>query len=806
MSVVGRRALYKEAQDRFTRWLTEAAASRRQSMAPKRSPVPVKDLKACAELIVSWTPPIDIDSGMLELLQDVIIGRRLARAFFAERGMQDEGHLLMIESLVEIHSKLSEERQRRISRQREQRRQRKQTKQSEENEIKEARPEQELESKFAGPEKDILANMSDILQKDEVSDSNSTHGRPKKAGKAARATPITIEVDEAEEARFALFCALQDMSELRKRVKEIWIQQKEGKVSASAATVIAETAFALMKRTDEDLVANHPQFCHYTDALKSIGLIECFHPIDKTPAIGRVIGSCLIVESGDTNALFCPMAGALVNDFMNRWCSIEHTAQVSKLAGDNGDKYAYEHPPDIEGRYSYHPFAKLFYELFPDILQLVRSSVHWVEARLKIPDMIGGLAQVGRTKNVRLWLISTIQSNFEVTEVLESLDFENRSNILWHMRAHRSDRVFSTYTEFCFHHYNNPGVPSKMPLSMQDRLDIDLSVTNALIQNETGCKVVTLDVGESWQPLEAYRRLPLLAGGNLDSLQSVMHRYGIDVANTGHIIVSVAYLYLALKHAGCLSRDWMWRDMEWFLEEHNKERHLVQDAGPKGNMGHFVRHFMLSLGVSPVSMAKDARSHRPVMTKSRRADRVIQTGSEYLREMYEHTKMNNALNLNDQGATVTVLHKLVTAKRPVSKSSRAGSGTKLTAIDLLDEFTTMRLRDEPAFCFDYISFWMICATLVGKLNAETQEALSKSIKTIPRDGVDAMVIGDILIDASKTEARGESFKTSILSDAGKLMKSHIAEYGSQLVDEAAQLASGDIPVGWPGPSCAYSQK
>ena len=74
MSVVGRRALYKEAQDRFTRWLTATAASRRQSMAPKKNPVPVKDLKACADLIITWKPPIDIDSNMLELLEDVIIG------------------------------------------------------------------------------------------------------------------------------------------------------------------------------------------------------------------------------------------------------------------------------------------------------------------------------------------------------------------------------------------------------------------------------------------------------------------------------------------------------------------------------------------------------------------------------------------------------------------------------------------------------------------------------------------------------------------------------------------------------------
>lgn len=231
--VGGRYDLYKEGSDRLVRWVVKTALTCRRSIIKlSSSKVSVRDLLKCAELISTWDhPPIEVPFEMIELAADVIAGRSTAVDFYSAQQQKSEaekasnaGHIYFIEALKEVRDLLETARNRRKSK------------------AKKHVSKSVSEEGDADRTINHLSNLFDHLQVEEPSIEAWSKPPRKKAESATLSVsaPITLEVNEQEEKRFALWCLLQDMEELRAFIKQTWLEHRNGNsVSVVAASAVA---------------------------------------------------------------------------------------------------------------------------------------------------------------------------------------------------------------------------------------------------------------------------------------------------------------------------------------------------------------------------------------------------------------------------------------------------------------------------------------------------------------------------------------------------------------------------------------
>ena len=294
----------------MTRWLvTSATACRRSATAKTKDGfVSTKDLLQYTQLIVSWKPPIEVLGSVVELVEDVIIGRKDCADFYAAQDAADAGHEAFISALEEILGKLKEAR----SRQKKEK--------GAARKVADRFPQETVDGAQKQQAHEALHNLFENLQVEGPSEEAWQAAPAKKDPKNTASSPPvvpTLEVNPDEERRFALFCFLQDMFELRKVIRETWEQARSQKLSYVTATMVTETAFTFMDRAHVKFTEMHPSLCSHAATTEFLGAEFSINP--DTKQLFRVKLGTAEMMSGEMVDFLCPKGATLTRHFLSQW-------------------------------------------------------------------------------------------------------------------------------------------------------------------------------------------------------------------------------------------------------------------------------------------------------------------------------------------------------------------------------------------------------------------------------------------------------------------------------------------------------
>ncbi|MCJ1291085.1 hypothetical protein MMC34_002628 [Xylographa carneopallida] len=85
----------------------------------------------------------------------------------------------------------------------------------------------------------------------------------------------TSEQDAEEERFFAIYCLFEDLKQLRQSLTELWSDYHSGKIDLVTASVTTNTAFDLVRRSEEDFNRAYPKLNQYEEIVKPFYTLAC---------------------------------------------------------------------------------------------------------------------------------------------------------------------------------------------------------------------------------------------------------------------------------------------------------------------------------------------------------------------------------------------------------------------------------------------------------------------------------------------------------------------------------------------------
>ncbi|KXT07591.1 hypothetical protein AC578_10214 [Pseudocercospora eumusae] len=768
--VGGRYELYKGGSDRLVRWVVQTALTCRRSIIKlSSSKVSVKDLLKCAELISIWDhPPVEVPFEMIELAADVIAGRSNAVDFYSRQQHKSEadrasdaGHIHFIKALKQVRDFLETARSRRKSR------------------AKKHVP------KSVGEEGDDdrpahhLSNLFDHLQVEEPSIEAWSKPPRKKAESATRVVsePITLEVNEEEEKRFALWCLLQDMEELRAFIQRTWREYRNGDtVSLVAASTVAETGFGIMRRMEGEFVKKYPDLDTYQKALSFLVLAAGGNP-DGLPPLDawedeKEVPCVVLDPTYAMQRLLFPIAGGILHELCNQWRTMDNEVAIRSMNVET-EGINYEHPHHPSTDTFRHPFARLIWSLFPEIYRWTFEDKYQTQLAKGLLDM----------KNhdfcPSISLVCLMQCYLDIHEIMH-----DRLSIGHGMLLDITTSGRSAYEQYDKVRKDVTGDATNAKeiaewRSQASRLSEFAERCESMKDSSKDSKIL----GDwDWLPAKLHKSLPAYVGEWVARQQFSLHHKGIIIANNAAVIPCLAFLYRATRHMGMLTCRWA--DMEWFIEAHNKDRLYVEGSDQQTGLDSFLRRWHLAFGVSATmfsSAGYQSRAMRQAFSRNGYKARppVIRTSSELMQMTYDYNRTEGGERSDYESADIAerIIEMLAAksdAKKPRANTPVSNQRVKCTGIKLLETFKATRVADEEALRFDYTSFWNCCAQLLSRVKLALAPRLS-DIATASQYAFGCEVFIEAM-DATHPQQSG-------LADIAVILDEYIRRDGAQRIED-----------------------
>ncbi|KAF7198398.1 hypothetical protein HII31_00137 [Pseudocercospora fuligena] len=778
-----RYCLYKEGTNRLVRWIIKTASSCRRSLVKSNNGVvSTKNLIECTEVIVSWKPPVDIPVHILELLEDVILGRSLCAKFYTNKGKKsreeaevDRSHAHFISVLEDMMALLKEARAKRAK---------KLKKTRDASSIAETTDLMQAEEK--------LSNLFENLQLEEPSEGSSPYVTSKKA-KNQRSEPpaATLEVDEAAEKRFAIWCFLQDAKEIRDFSRQTWREWRSGQLAFETAATISEVAMGMIRRAGLALAEECPEAADYQVMLTLLGIHKASKASGKVaPAIPA---EKAVDNAGYGEELLFPLAAAWLCPLWTHWKGVTH--EIYERVGEDGEidaeSFSYTHPEDSEGQFEFHPFASLMWNCFPDLYRMVRSRTLDPnrDGAITSPELLRSFIIMERDNCVPVWSVCIAQICMDTHEEMGEDATETGIDIL----VDRTSTFASVLVEW-EKIQNSRGVFADGILErLAEKAKGWHQMALACSSRDRSAEKESLLPDPNRVPYNAYRALHSQLGSKVYNLLTTRHDAGIIIGNDGLVLLAIAHLYKAAQHARLLQNAW--QDMDWFLDTHSKPRPFVQDVGNygdiHGNMKAFARHFELALGSSVESlgpMMPKPRAARKMPNLGRAQKRRFDTPSELRLAGDEMLQSEKVLGVKRE-ILPAVIQKMA-EKRDSGRLSNGLSRSSsqrpnYTSLHLLETYKQLRLAEELPLNFDYISFWTSCFQLLQKIRAAVAHMVDEESVFF-----DEMLVLFVLLDAAEADIDRKSPSNSALGAVAKVLEGHIEKEGDRLTRGAATRLIG----------------
>ncbi|KAF2774350.1 hypothetical protein EJ03DRAFT_5303 [Teratosphaeria nubilosa] len=752
-----------------------------KSKGPETVELSTQELIQLAEAIISARPPVDIPEHIIEIIRNVIGGRRECAAWYAGQALeigsdvqkQNETHRYFIMVLERILDLLADARSR----------------------LKVAVPtvtpvtNAKTSAKQANltSKEEELSNMFACLDLEEPSEILLEPP-------ASIATPSIKLVNfrlqkKQDDAAFQVWCFLQDLTDVREYVKNTWLEYVKGEVSFLVASSVTDTAFGLLRCADEEFTETSPlQDSGWESLLEFFGLTSFArgnvvwlcpekpgdHPKEQQSSIN-------IVE------LLCPIAHRAIWNYaldMAALCQAE-------AARRKGEKFE---GLGLESWYGWHHFCEVLLELTPQLHEITHGSSC---RHVVLDEFVQGLVECHSKRRVPMWVVHACQIYLDIYDMLGD-HVEHGAGAI-DAALGRYDEIVTNLRRYSIK-YNDKledvrnGVNRLTAVvKAQNRyeamrftderadspMDDDAIFSHADCKDGC-CKATCLDENEHAtreHPTSLMERLlPAHAGAVLLDWAVSMHDAGCMLANHDFIVLSIAHLYKYMRTTGLLKSDW--HDMEFVLSS-NKQT-LVTKLKP-GVHWAAARHYLMALGVpasdfteyNPIPGAKRAPFNKP---------RQIEVTSDLLKAIGDReSSCKPRGHHHTKSKTVEcVLHALSASSKQSPDGHKQTKKDTITPLRLLDTFKKSLQAVEPQLSFDYISFMMSCTDLLDTISNTTRPYFPDHK---PIRGHTDLIQRLLYCPASDTA----------LITAAKAIDAHITTTGRTFSKQAFDQSSGRIP-------------
>ncbi|KAF4621870.1 hypothetical protein G7Y89_g14475 [Cudoniella acicularis] len=703
---------YKLREKKFTGWLRETAAKigyTSSTTRPKNTTnagdgptIRISEIPHLVRLIASRG--LEIPEHLCQVLRDVISQRKEASAFYKPQGQAaaDQGHAYYIQVLEGALKTFENSRS------------------SDSSEASSSRT-----SATVGPSssraENTLSNVFELLRVDNVNNEASTEagmsgsesggeaesdkenqsskkGKSKvrfgkRKGKARktqrpqqavvrRHVPTTdIEVfdaisqfndleEDVDDLYFMIYCFFKDFNALREYIQERWCDYQDGLISLSAISVATNTAFELIQRSEQELLAQIPVRSGLRDyeamadmLFIDVGLAHVDYAMTDT-----LYGD----NEEDMNEAIAQEA-----DFL---CLPRYWDLYEWLANTPPKKIStmgrlFENPVNYRARGSHERIARdrqILYEMISECTLIKSFKVNTSSFSIPAEDeFTRGLVEMLATRKLPIWLILTSQIYCDIRWILE----ENVTECHTELQAMggRVEQILNDYLDFV-----EPFEIPVRPAIQTTAEEIECWITNDFAEPNRTELHVSHGESEDQEPYYYLRRNPILCGLMIFRFSLTMNELGLDNSNQWGATIAAAHLYNAIRHE--LPSFPQWLDMEALILIHSTQRIFWRDTLPR-NPSQYAISYERATGVS--EMINQRKMHSNTIVPRKIEERGIQPVSVVSKQFWRrfcfaHSRpvrtLPNVEAVLNQAADREILNSLE-GLRLLESSSDAGSSS-----------------------------------------------------------------------------------------------------------------------------------
>lgn len=794
-AIVGLHERYKRATNKFVAWLVRKAdrccdittivpSLSDASSLPRCSSIKLRtaELLQLAKAIKATTPAPYIPAEVLDLLRDIIRLRQLSAIDHAAKSMrrgkilseEDESHQHFICVLQEVLDLLISTRAANPP----------------------ATTEQVLASPTCEPGKkkrkgkkaprtfDFTTDSDIPRLEEEVQDANPDAVATDSIGKAGvDLAHLEFELESREDGlSFALLCHLRDLHDARKFICQAWLDYREGKVSHLAASMVAETGFALMKCADHQFCALNPSLSDFGGVLNALALEE------EGMAHGKVPGAITFISRraqaspvngielpNDILDLLCPAAAVFLevrmDSFERLGRNFKRKATGSAIEGPSRSETAYRKCHD-------------FIETVLGNFGMFRRTASGDKHTGRLDELV---SELGKTKRRPIWLVVACQTYMDIFDMLGSDSSSGLSLV---------KRSLSDFEGLCQKQRSREAVAIDTAAEHVRRAIqmLDLN-TDALDGTDTFCPAFKKQRQSFLDCFNVFTtklepRLPVHAGATAFFVKAWMANRAYSVSNGSALALhSMAYVYRLARHFGLL--DIEWPDMEFAITFGSANKLLLPKLNGSAKPGQYLPAFKAALGLREDGGSPTTAEYKVNLDRGTSVTFGATLASRIVGDATDPTKQ--ACHASTGKIVEIILHQMASEEARQSEELKSsGRAAQLresfTPTELLNTFKSTFIREEPILNFNMYDLYLDCEDFLNSVASAVGPACLSGAPPSPAETAWA-----ILVDAE------ELTFDSILPSSSKLhriiepLERLIRASGNKHLKGARDQSSGYIP-------------
>ena len=619
---------------------------------------------------------------------------------------------------------------------------------------------------------EMLSNQFDHLELEEPIDIDDTSpalsaATPTTGATASKAhDKVSCRVEyqsdndeDDEEKYFAMYCLFTDLHGLRTFIGKTWEDYSDGKMDLMAASVLTNTAFDLVRRTETKFFTALPEF---ESAQKLIQFFMLFISILRgvNPRHRERPDDWFNYEVADVAQWLYLPTFILLDGF----CDVIQPRQMPLMKP--GFFGIYDPKADRKAMSLRQMLAEdkiILLEALPEFCLLGDSKVQFPGE----DELTKGLREMYKTKKISLFLCFATQIYLDITHI-------------------RRDRIGSS-----FHDLQAIGRQAKKTLNPA------LAQPHSILWPEENDKILrnTLEFIDYWitkdaidkmrrvllksmydkgitEPYYLFSRHPLLCGLLQFSLTMMMREAGSAMAMCWGSILYVCHLYNALRQTYNLSVSWP--DMETFISINTPERLFV--GGLPTTLEDCFKRYSLMMGTAPENFARDyqSRNRARALKHSKKGPRDWHVDPPIVKIFKErYLSLDGSVRwtiLNIE----SLLKETDTEAHAVKK--RWEKSHQLSPLQLLTALQIALAGEFPELTYDYFGMHIKCLNLLRQLRSENHDKLLQYCGPdyLEREDQISTVAGYIIMISVRTEMVGEALTSQstashMLVKAGRIM-------------------------------------
>ena len=569
--------------------------------------------------------------------------------------------------------------------------------------------------------------------------------------------------ENGEETYFAMYCLFADLRRLRIMIGRTWEDYSKGEIDLMSASILTNTAFDLVRRTEASFFDALPDFESAQKLIQTFMLFICIsrgvNPRHKERPDDWFNYEVLDVAQW----LYLPTFTLL-----DGFCDVIQPRQMPLMKpGFFGTYNAKADRKAMSPRQMLAEDKMILLEALPEFCLLGDSKVQYPGE----DELTKGLREMYKTKKISLFLCFATQVYLDITHIrrdkigssfqdLQAVGTEAKKtlntalaqphSVLW---PEQNDKILKNTLEFIDHWITKDAIDKMRRVLLKSLYD----------------KGIT-------EPYYLFSRHPLLCGLLQFSLTMMMREAGSAMAMCWGSILYVGHLYNALRQTSNLSI--VWPEMETFIEVNTPERLFV--GGLPTTLEDCFKRYSLMMGAAPENFARDHQS--------RNRGRSLKHSKKGPRDWHVDppiVKIFKDRYLSLDGSVRWTIVNIESLFKETKTDERAAKrrwekSHQLSPLQLLMSLQTAMAEEFAELTYDYFGMHMKCLDLLRRLRSENHDKLSQYFGPafLEREDQISTIAGYIMMVAVGGGRAGEALikqpvGSHMLMNAGRIMTDFI---------------------------------